>query len=117
MRFATTLAALIAVALGPQSTFAACSSKPVNIFLTGDSTTAPDGGWGDGFISFIKSPAKTENHGKSGRTTASYVAGGFWKTVLDKVKASAAAGNEPFVTIQVRVSHHDLSPASFNLLS
>lgn len=79
---------------------AACSTLPPSFVLAGDSTTAVNGGWGTGFISFLKSPAKGTNIAKSGATTVSFVNGGYWKKVIDQVKADAATHNV-VVTIQV----------------
>ncbi|KAI1653521.1 carbohydrate esterase family 12 protein [Daldinia decipiens] len=60
---------------------AECSSKPAAFFLAGDSTTAVDGGWGDGLLAALKSPAWGVNIGKSGATTASFSAGGYWANI------------------------------------
>lgn len=79
---------------------AACSTLPASFVLAGDSTTAVDGGWGTGFISFLKSPAKGNNIAKGGATTVSFVNGGYWKKVIDAVKADAKTHNV-VVTIQV----------------
>lgn len=79
---------------------AACSTLPASFVLAGDSTTAINGGWGTGFISFLKSPAKGTNIAKSGATTVSFVNGGYWKKVIDQVKADAPTHNV-IVTIQV----------------
>lgn len=85
---------------------AACSTLPASFVLAGDSTTAVNGGWGTGFISFLKSPAKGTNIAKSGATTVSFVNGGYWKKVIDQVKADAATHN---VVVTIQVS----SPAGF----
>ncbi|KAH9889592.1 carbohydrate esterase family 12 protein [Xylariomycetidae sp. FL2044] len=58
-----------------------CSSKTPALFLAGDSTTAPDGGWGDGLLATLISPAWGVNIGKSGATTVSFVNGGSWDNV------------------------------------
>lgn len=71
--------------------------KPV-FFLAGDSTTAPLGGWGDGFLTTVHGSYGT-NYGKSGATTASFIASS-WATVLAAVKTSKESYT-PFVTIQV----------------
>jgi hypothetical protein len=54
--------------------------------LAGDSTTAVNGGWGDGFIQTLQVPANGKNLGHSGATTVSFRAGGDWNKVLSSVK-------------------------------
>lgn len=72
--------------------------------LAGDSTTAPDGGWGDGFLSTaVREPASGINLGHSGATTVSFRNGGDWAAVLDQIK-SHAKSHQVFVTIQVSQS-------------
>ncbi|KAI2619148.1 carbohydrate esterase family 12 protein [Hypoxylon sp. NC1633] len=56
-------------------------ANPPAFFLAGDSTTAIDGGWGDGLLAPLASPAWGVNIGKSGATTASFRAGGYWANV------------------------------------
>lgn len=80
--------------------------KPPAWFLAGDSTTAVQssdgGGWGVGFLSFVKSPPAWGgiDYGVNGATTVSFVNGGYWAEVLNAVEENAD-GYEPFVTIQV----------------
>lgn len=85
------------------------AAKPPYFYQTGDSTVAVDGGWGDGFNSFLVDPAQGENHGKSGATTASFRASGLWDAVIEGVK-STAAEYEPIVTIQF--GHNDQKETS-----
>lgn len=81
------------------------ASNPPAWFLAGDSTTAVQstsgGGWGEGFLSFVDSPAWGTDYGHNGATTASFVSGGDWDTVIDAVKNSTD-DYRPYVTIQVR---------------
>ncbi|KAK7710792.1 hypothetical protein SLS64_005697 [Diaporthe eres] len=88
---------------------AACSTLPASFVLAGDSTTAINGGWGTGFISFLKSPAKGTNIAKSGATTVSFVNGGYWKKVIDQVKADAATHN---VVVTIQFGHNDQKEAA-----
>lgn len=88
---------------------AACSTLPPSFVLAGDSTTAVNGGWGTGFISFLKSPAKGTNIAKSGATTVSFVNGGYWKKVIDQVKADAATHN---VIVTIQFGHNDQKEAA-----
>jgi hypothetical protein len=81
-----------------------CPQKPAAFFLTGDSTTAAQssngGGWGNGFLSFLKSPAWGINFGHNGATTVSFVARGDWRNVTSYVKNNQDE-YEVYVTIQV----------------
>lgn len=80
------------------------SSLPPAFFLAGDSMTAVQstggGGWGNGFLSFLSSPAWGTNYGKNGATTVSFVDGGYWAKVISAVKGSVG-DYDPYVTIMV----------------
>jgi hypothetical protein len=79
-------------------------SKPAYFVLAGDSTTAPDGGWGDGFLSTaVREPAGGINLGHSGATTVSFRNGGDWNTVIEEVK-NHTKSHKVFVTIQVSLA-------------
>ncbi|KAF9887411.1 hypothetical protein FE257_010266 [Aspergillus nanangensis] len=78
-------------------------AKPPYFILTGDSTVAVNGGWGDGFLSFVADPASGVNKGDSGATTVSY-RNEFWDEVLSEV-ANTVSDYEPIVTIQF--GHND----------
>ena len=69
-------------------------------FLAGDSTTAVNGGWGDGLLATLIEPATGLNIGKSGATTASFVADGNWGNITDHVK-QYAGDHDVYVTISV----------------
>jgi hypothetical protein len=85
-----------------------CSSKAPAFFLAGDSTTAVQmiteeskgGGWGNGFLALLKSPAWGTNYGHNGATTASFVSMGDWGRVMANVKNNTDKF-QCFVTIQV----------------
>lgn len=77
------------------------SGKPPAFFLAGDSTVAVNGGWGDGFLTYPREGAIGTNFGKSGATTVSFVAGGYWGDLISSVEASTA-DHDVYVTIQVR---------------
>ncbi|KAJ3029043.1 hypothetical protein HDV00_009805 [Rhizophlyctis rosea] len=84
----------------------AVSSAQASFTLAGDSTTATAGGWGDAFCSqFVRRGTPCFNGADSGETTASFVSGGFWKRVLNNVKASVGRKETAYVTIQV--GHND----------
>ena len=93
--------AAAAAVLRPRQT----ESKPVYFVLAGDSTTAVNGGWGDGFLeNTLLAPAAGINLGHSGATTVSFRAGGDWANVLDEIESHTAT-HEVFVTIQF--GHND----------
>lgn len=85
------------------------AAKPPAFFLAGDSTTAVDGGWGNGFLAPLISPAWGVNVGKSGATTVSFVAGGYWENVTTHLKENAEEF-ECYVTISF--GHNDQKEAS-----
>ncbi|KAF2867485.1 SGNH hydrolase-type esterase domain-containing protein [Massariosphaeria phaeospora] len=85
-------------------------AKPVYWLLAGDSTTAPDGGWGDGFLATTVAPGSSgHNYGHSGATTASFRAGGDWGNVIKDV-TTYKDKYDVYVTIQF--GHNDQKPAS-----
>ncbi|KAH6635942.1 SGNH hydrolase-type esterase domain-containing protein [Chaetomium tenue] len=99
------VSAFLAVAATPVSR----QAKSAAFFLAGDSTTAVNGGWGDGFVAILQSGAIGENKGHSGATTASFVAGGDWAKVLDLVKSNKDK-YDCYVTIQF--GHNDQKSTS-----
>lgn len=101
---------LVAVAAAP----VARQARPAAFFLAGDSTTAVNGGWGDGFLATLRNGAIGQNKGHSGTTTVSFVAGGDWGKVLDLVKSNQAK-YDCYVTIQF--GHNDQVPTDPQLLS
>lgn len=104
------LLALLAVPFTVAAAPAAChEAKTPAFFLAGDSTTAIGGGWGDGFLATLRSGATGQNKGHNGATTASFVAGGDWATVLGLVKDNKAK-YECYVTIQF--GHNDQKTTS-----
>ena len=85
-------------------------SKPPFFVLAGDSTTAPNGGWGDAFLNTtVFKGASGKNLGHSGATTASFRAGGDWANVLATV-AQVNSTYSPIVTIQF--GHNDQKSTS-----
>ncbi|KAJ4157654.1 hypothetical protein NW754_009300 [Fusarium falciforme] len=80
------------------------AKKSPYFVLTGDSTVAVNGGWGDGFLADLKSPASGVNSGKSGATIPSFRAEGRWNTAIEAVK-SHKGDHESIVTIQF--GHND----------
>ncbi|KAI1269821.1 SGNH hydrolase-type esterase domain-containing protein [Xylariaceae sp. FL1019] len=101
------------LAVAAQAIAAPTAAKAPVFILAGDSTTAVQsmdgGGWGNGFISFLESPAWGVNKGHNGATTVSFVAGGDWAVVKGYVSENAAS-YDPYVTIQF--GHNDQKAAS-----
>ncbi|TEA18336.1 Rhamnogalacturonan acetylesterase RhgT [Colletotrichum sidae] len=105
---ATAVATVSAIPFQP-SALEPRQDKPPYFLLTGDSTVAVNGGWGDGFLSFIEAPADGKNYGKSGATTVSFRAQGIWDTVIGEVEANKDDFS-PIVTIQF--GHNDQKAAA-----
>jgi hypothetical protein len=100
MRFS--ILALLPVVLAAPATLVAPNAKPVYWLLAGDSTTAPNGGWGDAFLSTTVAPGSSgHNWAKSGATTKSFRDGGYWSSVLKGIK-QYKNDYRVYVTIQVR---------------
>lgn len=77
------------------------AAKPIYWLLAGDSTTAPDGGWGDGFLSTTVASGSTgHNYGHSGATTASFRAGGDWGKIIKDI-GTYKSKYDVYTTIQV----------------
>ncbi|MES2921790.1 MAG: rhamnogalacturonan acetylesterase [Verrucomicrobiota bacterium] len=66
----------------PAAGDAPSKDQPI-IVLAGDSTVAPNGGWGDGFAKLLAPGVKCINLAKGGRSSKSYRDEKFWKQVLD----------------------------------
>lgn len=80
------------------------ASKSPFFILTGDSTVATGGGWGDALLNGTRKPAAGINLVKNGATTVSFRDQGLWATALDNVKARKAK-HEAIVAIQF--GHND----------
>ncbi|KAI1313346.1 SGNH hydrolase-type esterase domain-containing protein [Xylaria venustula] len=105
----TALCLSVSLSLAAAKPAAKPTAKPPAFILAGDSTTAIQsangGGWGTGFLSFLKTPAIGINKGHNGATTASFVSGGDWGVVEELVSNNTAAGYEVYVT--VAFGHND----------
>lgn len=98
------------VALADAKPCPPCSPKPPAFILAGDSTTAVQsaggGGWGNGFLSFLRAPpAWGVNKGHNGATTVSFVQGGDWANVTRLIDEKNAEGFQVWVTVQF--GHND----------
>ncbi|KAF9021445.1 SGNH hydrolase [Hymenopellis radicata] len=89
--------------------------KGASFVLIGDSTTALFGGWGDGFCgnASIGTPSSLApgtacvNAGRSGATTGTYVADGYWAAALEAIKAQ---GQHTYVTLQFGHNDQKIAP-------
>jgi lysophospholipase L1-like esterase len=89
----------------PFSYFYSEASKPVYWLLAGDSTTAPNGGWGDAFLSTTVAPGSSgRNYGHSGATTASFRAGGDWDKLTKDI---GTYKNKYDVYVTIQFGHND----------
>ncbi|MFZ6757490.1 GDSL-type esterase/lipase family protein [Undibacterium sp. Ji50W] len=102
------LTAISALVLGVYSTAATADStstdKPVRIILVGDSTMAPNSGYGDAFCKRFKPEVTCLNLAKGGRSSSSYRAEGSWDVVQNLLKNREQFG-QTFVLIQF--GHND----------
>ncbi|KAI4592149.1 hypothetical protein KJ359_011476 [Pestalotiopsis sp. 9143b] len=97
-RFSTSLLAFVLPFLASALPSYKNDSKPPAFFLAGDSTTAVGGGWGDGLLATLRSPAWGVNIGQSGATTVSFENGGNWTNVTTHVQ-DYAEEYDTYVTI------------------
>lgn len=104
----TILAAILAS--GTANPIRRADSPPYFITI-GDSTVATDGGWGDGFLSFVDSPADGTNRGKSGSTTVSWRANGRWEDLVDNINETVG-DYDTIVTMQF--GHNDQKALSLD---
>ncbi|KAG7089588.1 hypothetical protein E1B28_011255 [Marasmius oreades] len=92
------------------------ADAPSSFVLIGDSTTAVDGGWGDGFCgtpaiaSVLKTGTPCNNTARSGATTGSFVADGSWNISIDAIKRETAKGRKTYVTLQFGHNDQKIAP-------
>src|SRR5580704_16215930 len=58
------------------------NGAPVKIVLVGDSTTAPQGGWGPGFCALMTPNVTCVDDARNGRSSKSYIDEGLWTKAL-----------------------------------
>lgn len=102
------LTAISTLVFGAYSTAASADSadtnKPVRIILVGDSTMAPNSGYGDAFCKRFKPEVTCLNLAKGGRSSSSYRAEGSWDIVQNLLK-SREQFSQTYVLIQF--GHND----------
>jgi len=72
------------VGMGLAVGVAAGAQKPLTIVLVGDSTTAPQGGWGPGFCALTTKNVTCIDDALNGRSTKSFRDEGAWAKALEK---------------------------------
>jgi len=103
------LTAISALVFGADSTAASAdiasnSAKPVRIILVGDSTMAPNSGYGDALCKRFKPEVTCLNLAKGGRSSSSYRAEGSWDIVQNLLK-NREQFSQTYVLIQF--GHND----------
>lgn len=103
---AVLMAAALAAAgcsTAPRPDAAAPGPRPL-VLLVGDSTMAPETGYGDALCARLEPAAACLNLGRGGRSTLSYRAEGLWDRALARVRA-AAPGTA--ATVLIQFGHND----------
>ncbi|WP_297088108.1 rhamnogalacturonan acetylesterase [uncultured Draconibacterium sp.] len=84
-------------------------TRPVHIFMIGDSTMAnkpekniPENGWGQVLHYFFNDSVVVDNHARNGRSSKSFIDEGRWETVISKLQKG------DYVIIQF--GHNDSKP-------
>ncbi|MFO1325985.1 MAG: rhamnogalacturonan acetylesterase [Rubrivivax sp.] len=76
-----------------------------SVFLVGDSTMAPNTGYGDALCARLEPALGCANLARGGRSTLSYRAEGLWDALLQRLKARPAGSGPAFVLVQF--GHND----------
>jgi lysophospholipase L1-like esterase len=104
MNYHATAAALLAAALmAPALAPAQPAPKPLRVILVGDSTMAPNGGYGDALCARLR-PATCVNLGRAGRSSSSYRAEGRWNEVKGLLERN---GDYAATYVLVQFGHND----------
>ena len=78
--------------------------KPARVILVGDSTMAPNGGYGDALCRRLEPAVVCVNKGRAGRSTSSYRAEGWWDEVRDLLEDNRSYGQ---TYVLVGFGHND----------
>jgi len=98
MKFLPTVSTVLSILGSVQA------AKSPFFILTGDSTVATGGGWGDALINGTKKPGGGINLAKNGATTVSFRDQGLWDKALEQINTQKKK-HEAIVTIQF--GHND----------
>lgn len=85
-----------------------CTPRDTVVWLVGDSTVAPDTGWGDSFTRYVVPGTTVRNRGRGGRSSKSYYdeSDSYWSRASNAVLRGVRAGD--YVLIQF--GHNDSKP-------
>ena len=83
----------------------AASAERGTVYLVGDSTMAPNTGYGNALCARLQPEWGCVNLARGGRSTLSYRAEGLWDALLQRLKAQPAQAQPPHVLIQF--GHND----------
>ncbi len=75
---------LLTLTMKPQPAAAQTPLPNIKIVLAGDSTVAPNGGWGPGLAPLLAPSALLVNLARGGRSSKSFRDEGHWKAVLEQ---------------------------------
>jgi lysophospholipase L1-like esterase len=78
--------------------------SPIQVVLVGDSTLAPNNGYGDALCARFVQAVKCINLAKNGRSSGSYRAEGSWQVVLDLLAQSQGAAK---TYVLIEFGHND----------
>lgn len=79
------------------------SAKPVRLILVGDSTMAPNNGYGNALCERLKPPMACINLAKNGRSSGSFRAEGLWREVQSLLSDKSA----PLTYVLIQFGHND----------
>jgi enterochelin esterase family protein len=79
-------------------------ARPIRIILVGDSTVAPQNGWGPGFCAAMAPEVACINLAKNGRSTSSYRAEGSWTAAMKELEDGT---NAPTTYVLIQFGHND----------
>ena len=99
------LSLLAAFALGIPAAAAPASPPPIRVILVGDSTMAPQNGYGDALCARFTSQVSCVNLGANGRSSSSFRAEGRWDEVLRMLREDAGKFGATYVLVQF--GHND----------
>jgi lysophospholipase L1-like esterase len=99
--FSRSIAALLVALALPL----AAAAPRGTVYLVGDSTMAPNTGYGDALCARLEPEWACVNAGRGGRSTLSYRAEGLWDALLKRLAAEPPAAQPPHVLVQF--GHND----------
>jgi len=86
---------------------AAAQADTPAVMLVGDSTMAPQTGYGDALCQRLEPALACLNLGRGGRSTSSYRAEGLWERAMARVRAQRNAAPGTAVHVLIQFGHND----------